>query len=167
MGNRFVCHSSVDSFCSPPRSGRIYANMLGRVQPINIPASIRRHSNNNSISNSQFSPPQASSHARHYRESTPRIQDADEEDGSEQEHEQNEDQFLSPSQAQHHSKSVQQSPAHAPITLSTIFETDMDMYVACHIKQYEAERKRWAECSTEDWVHGADGEFCYRTLAQR
>lgn len=35
---------------------------------------------------------------------------------------------------------------------------DMDEYVATHMDRYEAARKRWTECTGEEWEKGADGE---------
>lgn len=34
---------------------------------------------------------------------------------------------------------------------------DVDAYIASHADRYEAAKKRWANCSREEWEAGADG----------
>lgn len=36
---------------------------------------------------------------------------------------------------------------------------DVDEYVAIHVERYEAAKRRWTECSREEWEKGADGTY--------
>ncbi|EJD06556.1 uncharacterized protein FOMMEDRAFT_165323 [Fomitiporia mediterranea MF3/22] len=55
-------------------------------------------------------------------------------------------------------------PPHAPNrfqlgednqALSRFLEVDLEHYVGAHIEKYEAAKKRWTDCSMEDWKAGA------------
>lgn len=57
-------------------------------------------------------------------------------------------------------------PEHRPFppptlpTLSamdSIFELDTNAYIEMHMKEYNGEKLKWATCSMDDWVKGADG----------
>ena len=41
--------------------------------------------------------------------------------------------------------------------ISRLFGIDAEQYILEHVEQYEASRKRWTECSIEEWKKGADG----------
>lgn len=69
---------------------------------------------------------------------------------------------------------LQQQPgaAHAssqPISeelqgISRLFGIDAEQYLLEHIEQYEASRKRWMNCSIEEWKKGADGSCSHFPL---
>ena len=108
---------------------------------------------------------------RHYRESTPQIQDADDgreeleqEQDRDQDYEKEDEQYEEQRPAQSHQlqrqRQVQQATP-ALLTLDMIFDMDVEAYAVSHFEQYESELKRWAECETEEWMRGADGVFCF------
>ncbi len=41
--------------------------------------------------------------------------------------------------------------------LYTLLGQDLDIYVEAHADSYEQARKKWSECSQEEWTRGADG----------
>ena len=41
--------------------------------------------------------------------------------------------------------------------IDSIFELDTNAYVEMHMKEYNEEKLKWATCSMDDWVKGADG----------
>ena len=74
-------------------------------------------------------------------------------------------------QAHHSSTYKTQDPAslepeHQPFSppalptisaMDSIFELDMNACIEMHMKEYNEEKLKWATCSMDDWVKGADG----------
>ena len=41
--------------------------------------------------------------------------------------------------------------------ISRLLGIDAEQYLLEHVEQYEASRKRWTDCTIEEWKKGADG----------
>lgn len=50
-------------------------------------------------------------------------------------------------------------PAPTISAIDTILDLDSNAYVENHMQQYDQEKAKWASCSMDDWVKGADGMF--------
>lgn len=42
-------------------------------------------------------------------------------------------------------------------SLYTLLGQDLDAYMDAHLRDYEEARKKWAECTIDEWQAGADG----------
>ena len=46
---------------------------------------------------------------------------------------------------------------HDRPTLSRIFGHDFDTYVEAHLDAYDHAKRKWSDCTIEEWKAGADG----------
>ena len=37
-------------------------------------------------------------------------------------------------------------------------QIDLDAYISAHLEKFEESKRKWADCSLEDWKAGAEGE---------
>ena len=50
---------------------------------------------------------------------------------------------------------------HKDHALAQLFGQDLDTFVGEHLDAYEDAKKRWTECSIDEWTAGADGMHHY------
>ena len=43
------------------------------------------------------------------------------------------------------------------LALHRLLGQDLDIYVEAHVEAYEQAKKKWSECSMDEWKVGADG----------
>lgn len=50
---------------------------------------------------------------------------------------------------------------------SDLNNSNIDAYIAAHLERFEESKRKWADCSVEEWKAGADGEtpFIFRSLS--
>ena len=98
-------------------------------------------------------------HQHYYRESSPQNQDLG--DVDEGEHEHDGQQHTNHPHPHQHSPAVSRPQAPAQPHLLAIFGTDVNAYAARHMAEYEAEKAKWAKCTMEEWIKGADGKLFF------
>lgn len=57
--------------------------------------------------------------------------------------------------------SVVQRSANEGSALHRLLGQDLDTYVDTHVDAYDQAKKKWAECSNEEWKAGADGTILF------
>jgi len=106
---------------------------------------------------------QPNRHQHYYREPSAQIQDADADQHDQEYEEMNSGRPTSRQQtpaSTHTRTSIEQLPVQAQgHGLLTLLGTDLDVYVAQHMDEYETEQVKWATCGIEEWVKHADGKM--------
>jgi hypothetical protein len=108
----------------------------------------------------------------YYREPSAQIQDADPNEQDDELHHKELTTHRSTSRqrtpASNRARSSKEIPQHpAPIhghALFALFGTELDTYVAQHMDKYDSDKAKWASCTKEEWVKGADGMVLFSCL---
>src|SRR6267154_5026309 len=108
----------------------------------------------------------------YYREPSAQIQDADPNEQDDELHHKELTTHRSTSRqctpASNRARFSKEIPQHlAPIhghALFALFGTELDTYVAQHMDRYDNDKAKWASCTKEEWVMGADGMVLFSCL---